>query len=48
MQLVYLNESGSTGLDLNNAEQPIFALCAMIIAEDKWHTRGLPYTRRLA
>jgi Protein of unknown function (DUF3800) len=35
---VYLDESGNSGLNLNNSEQPVFLLCAMIVAEAKWHS----------
>lgn len=36
MHLVYIDESGSTGTNLNDAEQPVFALCAMIVKEERW------------
>ena len=38
MHLLYFDESGNTGLDLNNAQQPVFSLCAMIVAEDHWQS----------
>lgn len=34
--LLYVDESGNTGLDLTSAEQPIFTLCAMVLPESKW------------
>jgi hypothetical protein len=36
MQLVYLDESGNSGLNLKDPFQPVFLLCALIVAEDKW------------
>ncbi|MCL2647488.1 MAG: DUF3800 domain-containing protein [Phycisphaerales bacterium] len=38
MQLAYLDESGNTGLNFNDPQQPIFVLCAMLVAEDKWQS----------
>ena len=37
MYLIYLDESGNSGLNLSDREQPIFCLCAMIVNEDQWH-----------
>ena len=36
MQLVYLDESGNTGLNLNDPQQPVFVLCALVVAEERW------------
>ena len=36
MHLIYLDESGNTGVDLNNAHQPVFVLGALLVPEDKW------------
>jgi hypothetical protein len=36
MHLVYLDESGNSGLNLGDPQQPVFTLCAMIVAEDQW------------
>src|SRR3954452_8986549 len=36
MHLIYLDESGNSGNNLNDAEQPCFVLCAMIVAEAQW------------
>ncbi|HZK82990.1 MAG TPA: DUF3800 domain-containing protein [Humisphaera sp.] len=36
MHLVYLDESGNSGLNLNDPQQPVFTLCAMVVAEEKW------------
>ncbi|MDZ4781766.1 MAG: DUF3800 domain-containing protein [Planctomycetia bacterium] len=36
MHLVYLDESGNTGTDLENANQPIFVLGALIVPEGVW------------
>lgn len=37
MQILYADESGSTGTDYDNKEQPIFVLGGVIIDENKWH-----------
>jgi hypothetical protein len=34
--LIYLDESGNTGLNLNDPAQPVFVLCAMAVAEEVW------------
>jgi hypothetical protein len=36
MHLVYLDESGNSGMNLNDPAQPIFVLCAMIVDEQRW------------
>jgi hypothetical protein len=36
MYLVYLDESGNTGNNLADSQQPLFVLCAMIIDETQW------------
>ncbi|MBN1787452.1 MAG: DUF3800 domain-containing protein [Sedimentisphaerales bacterium] len=36
MNLVYLDESGNTGLNFKDTQQPIFVLAAIIIRADKW------------
>lgn len=36
MNLVYIDESGNTGLNLKDSQQPVFLLAAMIIPESKW------------
>ena len=38
MHLVYLDESGNTGTDLKNAQQPVFALAALIVPEACWQS----------
>lgn len=38
MHLIYLDESGNSGHNLNDPQQPIFLLCAMIVDEAKWHS----------
>jgi len=38
MYLVYLDESGNSGVNLNDSQQPVFSLCAMIVDEAKWHS----------
>ncbi len=36
MNLVYIDESGNTGLNLKDVQQPVFLLAAMILPESKW------------
>ncbi|HMP77036.1 MAG TPA: DUF3800 domain-containing protein [Kiritimatiellia bacterium] len=36
MHLIYLDESGNTGVDLTNTQQPIFVLGALLVPETKW------------
>jgi hypothetical protein len=36
MNFVYIDESGNTGLNLGDPQQPIFILAALIIPESKW------------
>jgi hypothetical protein len=38
MHLVYLDESGNTGTDLKNAQQPVFVLAALVVPETCWQT----------
>lgn len=37
MYLMYLDESGSTGLDLDNKNQPYFVLAGVCVKDSKWH-----------
>ena len=36
MHLVYFDESGQTGNNLNDASQPIFVLAALVVPENEW------------
>lgn len=36
MNLIYLDESGNTGLNLKDKQQPVFLLAAIIIHSSKW------------
>lgn len=36
MNLVYIDESGNTGLNLKDPQQPVFVLAALIIPETSW------------
>lgn len=36
MNLVYIDESGNTGLNLKDAQQPVFLLAGLILPEPKW------------
>ena len=38
MHLVYFDESGNSGNNLNDPDQPIFVLGALIVPEDSWQT----------
>lgn len=37
MQILYADESGNTGIDYENEQQPIFVLGGVIVEENKWH-----------
>ena len=37
MYLMYADESGNTGTDYDNKQQPIFVLAGILIEEQKWH-----------
>lgn len=37
MYLMYADESGNTGTDLDNKEQPIFVLSGILVETNKWH-----------
>ena len=36
MNLVYIDESGNTGLNLKDPQQPVFLMAAMVLPESKW------------
>jgi hypothetical protein len=36
--LIYLDESGNSGLNLNDPQQPLFMLCAMVVEEVRWQS----------
>lgn len=37
MNLIYFDESGNTGLNLKDTQQPVFVLAAMVVPESKWY-----------
>lgn len=37
MYLMYADESGNTGTDYDNKEQPIFVLAGILVEDRKWH-----------
>ena len=37
MKLLYIDESGSTGLDMDNKQQPYFILAGVCVEDKKWH-----------
>jgi hypothetical protein len=36
MHLIYLDESGNSGRNLNDPQQPVFVLCGLIVPESQW------------
>ncbi|MCX7428693.1 MAG: DUF3800 domain-containing protein [Planctomycetia bacterium] len=36
MYLIYFDESGNTGTNLNDVQQPVFVLCALAVPESRW------------
>ena len=38
MHLIYFDESGNTGNNLEDAQQPIFVLGALVVPESEWQT----------
>lgn len=36
MHLCYVDESGSTGKDLRNRQQPVFAMVGLLVSDEKW------------
>ena len=41
MELLYMDESGSTGLDLDNEKQPLFVLSGIVVEDNKMHRKRL-------
>lgn len=37
MKILYADESGNTGTDLDNKEQPVFVLAGVLVEDNKWH-----------
>lgn len=38
MYLMYADESGNTGTDYDNKQQPIFVLAGILVKDDNWHS----------
>lgn len=38
MHLIYLDESGNSGGNLTDPQQPVFVLCALVVPEQKWQS----------
>ncbi len=38
MHLIYLDESGNSGGNLSDADQPVFVLCGLIVPEQQWQS----------
>lgn len=37
MYILYADESGNTGTDFDNSQQPIFVLSSVLVNENNWH-----------
>ena len=37
MYILYADESGNTGTDFDNSQQPIFVLGSVLVNENNWH-----------
>lgn len=46
MYILYADESGNTGTDYDNKDQPIFVLGAFLIEHDKWHKTNNYFNKR--
>lgn len=46
MYLMYAYESGNTGTDLDNNEQPVFVLSGILIKENNWHDINNYFNKR--
>lgn len=46
MKLYYADESGNTGIDLDNKEQPIFVLGSICIEDKNWHEINNYFNKR--
>ena len=47
MHLIYLDESGNSGVNLTDPQQPIFVLGALIVPETKWRTIEAEFIRKI-
>jgi hypothetical protein len=45
MHFFYIDESGDTGLDLLNAEQPIMVLGGLSVSDEKWNNTQIEFDR---
>ncbi len=43
MHFFYLDESGDTGLDLKNNQQPIFVMGGVSLSDEKWNNTQQTY-----
>lgn len=46
MYILYADESGNTGTDYDNKQQPIFVLAGVLINDDKWHDINNYFNKR--
>lgn len=46
MYLLYADESGNTGTDLDNKQQPIFVLCGLAVKSDDWYNINYMFQKR--
>ncbi len=38
MHFLYIDEAGSTGANLGDAQQPVFVMAAIVVSDEKWRT----------
>lgn len=48
MHLCYVDESGSTGADLENQQQPIFVMAGLLVSDEKWRGTEKMFRDRVA
>src|SRR5262245_23446103 len=48
MHLVYIDESGNTGTDLGDPQQPVFVLGSLIVPTDDWQSLEVDLERAIA
>ncbi len=46
MYLMYADESGNTGTDLDNKQQPIFVLCGLAVNSNEWYNINYMFQKK--
>lgn len=46
MYLLYADESGNTGTDLDNKQQPMFVLCGLAVKSDDWYNINYMFQKK--